>query len=92
MRRNFHKLSSIKKFRASKIGIEQDISSSYIDDAEKIIGSIEDRPDIVVDIGGGAAKGFASDLLTRIGCNVEIINEDLIGSSRGPDPTADKAI
>ena len=75
---------------SSKIGIEQDISSSYIDDAEKIIGSIEDRPDIVVDIGGGAAKGFASDLLTRIGCNVEIINEDLIGSSRGPDPTADK--
>ena len=75
---------------SSKIGIEQDISSSYIDDAEKIIGNIEDRPDIVVDIGGGAAKGFASDLLTRIGCNVEIINEDLIGSSRGPDPTADK--
>ena len=79
-----------QEIQSSKFGIEQDISSSYIDDAEKIIGNIENKPEIVVDIGGGAAKGFASDLLTRIGCSVEIINEDLIGSSRGPDPTADK--
>jgi len=74
----------------SKIGTEQDISSSYIDDAEKIIGNIENQPEIVVDIGGGAAKGFAPDLLKKIGCKVEVINEELSGCSRGPDPTSDK--
>ena len=74
----------------SKIGTEQDISSSYIEDAEKIIGSIENQPEVVVDIGGGAAKGFAPDLLKKIGCKVEVINEELLGSSRGPDPTSDE--
>jgi len=74
----------------SKIGTEQDISSSYINDAEKIIGHIENQPEIVVDIGGGAAKGFATDLLKKIGCKVKVINEDLVGCTRGPDPTADK--
>jgi len=74
----------------SKIGTEQDISSSYIDDAAKIIGNIENQPEIVVDIGGGAAKGFAPDLLKKIGCNVTILNEELSGCSRGPDPTSDE--
>jgi len=74
----------------SKIGTEQDISSSYIDDAEKIIGNIENQPEIVVDIGGGAAKDFAPDLLKKIGCKVEVINEELSGCSRGPDPTSDE--
>ncbi len=74
----------------SKIGTEQDISSSYIDDAEKIIGNIENQPEIVVDIGGGAAKGFAPDLLKKIGCKVQVINEELSGCSRGPDPTSDE--
>ncbi len=74
----------------SKIGTEQDISSSYIDDAEKIIGNIENQPEIVVDIGGGAAKGFAPDLLKKIGCKVEVINEELSGCFRGPDPTSDE--
>jgi len=73
----------------SKIGTEQDISSSYIDDAAKIIGNIENQPEIVVDIGGGAAKGFAPDLLKKIGCKVEVLNEELSGCSRGPDPTSD---
>ena len=74
----------------SKIGIEQDISSSYIEDAAKIIGNIENQPEVVVDIGGGAAKGFAPDLLKKIGCKVDVINEELSGSSRGPDPTSDE--
>ena len=73
----------------SKIGTEQDISSSYIDDAEKIIGNIENQPEVVVDIGGGAAKGFAPNLLKKIGCKVEVLNEELSGCSRGPDPTSD---
>ncbi|MCJ8306792.1 MAG: phosphomannomutase [Nitrosopumilus sp.] len=74
----------------SKIGIEENISSSYIDDAEKIIGNVENQPEIVVDIGGGAAKNFAPNLLKRIGCKVKVINEELLGCSRGPDPTSDK--
>ena len=74
----------------SKIGTEQNISSSYIDDAGKFIGNIENQPEIVVDIGGGAAKGFAPDLLKKIGCKVEVINEELSGCSRGPDPTSDE--
>ncbi|KAF6245658.1 phosphomannomutase [Nitrosopumilus sp. b2] len=73
----------------SKIGNEQDISSSYVEDAKKIIGNLENQPEIVVDIGGGAAKGFAPDLLESIGCKVLTINENLEGCSRGPDPTAD---
>jgi phosphomannomutase len=74
----------------SKIGTEQDISSSYIDDAAKIIGNIENQPEVVVDIGGGAAKGFAPDLLKKIGCRVKVLNEELSGCSRGPDPTSDE--
>ena len=73
----------------SKIGSEQNISSSYIEDARKIIGSLESKPEVVVDIGGGAAKGFAPELLESIGCKVHVINENLDGCTRDPDPTAD---
>jgi phosphomannomutase len=74
----------------SEIGIEENISSSYIEDAVKIIGNVENLPEIVVDIGGGAAKKFAPDLLKKIGCKVKVINEELVGCSRGPDPTSGK--
>jgi phosphomannomutase len=74
----------------SKIGIEENISSSYIEDAEKIIGNVENQPEIVVDIGGGAAKNFAPNLLKKIGCKVKVINDELVGCSRGPDPTTDE--
>ena len=74
----------------SKIGIESDISSSYIEDAQKIIGNIENQPEIVVDIGGGAAKEFAPKLLKNLGCKVQVLNEDLANCSRGPDPTSDE--
>ncbi len=73
----------------SKIGTESDISSSYIEDAKKIIGDIESQPKIAVDIGGGAAKGFAPQLLGKLGCSVDILNNELEGCTRGPDPTAD---
>jgi len=72
-----------------KIGSETDLSTSYIEDAKKIIGNIENNPKVVVDIGGGAAKGFAPELLKEIGCNVGILNENLSGCTRGPDPTSD---
>ena len=76
----------------SNIGTESDISSSYIEDAKKIIGDVENQPKIVVDIGGGAAKGFAPELLEKIGCNIEILNEELDGCTRGPDPTSDNLL
>ena len=75
---------------ASEPGSAYDIVSSYVDDAVKIIGNIEDSPEIVIDIGGGAAKGFAFDLLEKTGCNVTVLNEDLAGCTRGPDPVSDK--
>ena len=73
----------------SEIGKEYKIESSYIDDASKIIGTISDAPAVTVDIGGGAAKGFSSQLLEKVGCNVITINDEREKSSRGPDPTTD---
>ena len=76
----------------TEFGTTQDITSTYIEDAQKIIGNIENNPDIVVDIGGGAAKEFAPELLRKIGCNVQVLNGELEGSSRGSDPTADELV
>jgi len=73
----------------SKIGIEEQITSSYLEDAKEFIGSIENQPEVVIDIGGGAAKEFAPNLLRQLGCNVKVINENLNNCTRGPDPTAD---
>jgi len=73
----------------SKIGEEHEIESAYVDDASKIIGKISGIPKVVVDIGGGAAKGFPSQLLEKVGCDVVTINSELEKSSRGPDPTVD---
>jgi len=74
----------------SKIGEEHEIESAYVDDASKIIGKIPGIPKVVVDIGGGAAKGFPSQLLEKAGCDVVTINSELEKSSRGPDPTVDR--
>ena len=76
----------------TKIGIEEEISTSYIEDAKKIIGNLENKPEIVVDIGGGAAKDFAPELLREIGCSVKVINENISTCSRGPDPTSDNLL
>jgi phosphomannomutase len=73
----------------SKIGIEEQITSSYLQDAKELIGRIENQPEIIIDIGGGAAKEFAPNLLRQLGCNVKVINENLNNCTRGPDPTAD---
>ena len=74
------------------IGTEEHTKSTYIEDAKKIIGDIENPPEVVVDIGGGAARDFAPELLRSLGCKVDVINAELDGSSRGPDPTADKLL
>ena len=73
----------------TKIGIETEITTSYIEDAKKIIGDLENRPKIIVDIGGGAARDFAPELLREIGCDIQVINENISKCSRGPDPTSD---
>ena len=88
---NEHELPQIIQHQdivKTKIGIETEITTSYIKDAKKIIGNLENKPKIVVDIGGGAAKGFAPELLREIGCDVQVINENISGCSRGPDPTS----
>jgi len=81
-----------QKTLESKIGTEENITSTYTEDAKKIIGSIEKNPKIVIDIGGGAARSYAPELLRVIGCDVRILNEDLLGCSRGPDPTSDELL
>jgi phosphomannomutase len=81
-----------QKILKSKIGKIKKIKSTYIEDARKIIGKIENSPKIIIDNGGGAAKDFAENLLKNIGCDVEMINRELLDSSRGPDPTSDKLI
>ena len=73
----------------SEIGEEHRIESAYIDSASKIIGKISGIPRVTVDIGGGAASGFTSKLLEKVGCDVITINEEREKSSRGPDPTSD---
>ncbi|MCV0399773.1 MAG: phosphomannomutase [Nitrosarchaeum sp.] len=78
-----------QKMQRTRIGSETKIASSYIEDAKSLIGQIGDKPKIVVDVGGGAAHGFAPDLLRQIGCDVQVINQDLTECSRGPDPTTD---
>ena len=81
-----------QKILKSKISKSKKIKSTYIEDARKIIGNIENSPKIAIDNGGGAAKNFAVDLLKNIGCDVKIINQELLGCSRGPDPTSDELI
>ena len=73
----------------TNIGTETKIESDYVKEAAKLIGNVSSSPKVIVDIGGGAAKYVAPELLKKIGCQVEIINEDLENCSRGPDPTAD---
>ena len=73
----------------SKICLENNINSAYVDEAAQIIGKVSDNPKVIVDVGGGSAKNIASSLLQKIGCDVITINNDLEKSSRGPDPTSD---
>jgi phosphomannomutase len=72
-----------------KIGKEAEIESQYVSEAIELIGKIEKSPKIIVDIGGGAAKDVVPDLLQKLGCDVQTINQNTTNSSRGPDPTAD---
>ena len=79
-----------KNSNENKIGREFISESNYISDAVNIIGKLNKTQQVTVDIGGGAAKTVAPKLLQEIGCQVETINDNLEGCSRGPDPTSDK--
>ncbi|MBC8252225.1 MAG: phosphomannomutase [Candidatus Nitrosopelagicus sp.] len=74
------------------IGKEFISESNYISDAVNIIGKLNKTQQVTVDIGGGAAKTIAPKLLHDIGCQVEIINDELDKCSRGPDPTSDELV
>ncbi len=75
--------------KKEKFGKETLIESDYITEAAKIIGSVKNNPEVVVDVGGGAAKNTVPELLSKIGCTVKTINNDLDSSTSGPDPTTD---
>ena len=92
---NEQELPLVLKDRAvpqSTIGMDETVTTTYLDEAAGMIGNINGHPDIVVDIGGGAARDYAPHLLERLGCKVEIINDTLHGCSRGPDPTTDDLV
>ena len=75
--------------KKEKFGKESLIKSDYITEAAKIIGSVKNNPEVVVDIGGGAARNVVPELLNKIGCTVKTINNNLDSSTSGPDPTTD---
>ncbi|AJA92965.1 phosphomannomutase [Candidatus Nitrosopelagicus brevis] len=79
-----------KNLDKNEIGKEIISESNYISDAVKIIGKLNKTQQVTVDIGGGAAKTIAPKLLQEIGCQVETINDELDGCSRGPDPTSNE--
>jgi phosphomannomutase len=83
------KILEKQELAKTAIGTEEKITSSYLDNAQKIVGQVQNSPKIAVDIGGGAAKEYAPKLLGMIGCNVRLINQDLQNCNRGPDPTSD---
>lgn len=77
-----------KQIQQTEFGAESKVESRYVDEAAMIIGKIKHRPRIIVDVGGGAASLVAPQLLRKLGCQVDIINEK--STKRGPDPTADR--
>ena len=79
-----------KNLDKKDIGEEIISDSNYISDAVKIIGKLNKPQQVTIDIGGGAAKTIAPKLLQEIGCQVETINDELDGCSRGPDPTSNE--
>lgn len=78
-----------QKILSSNVGIEEQITSTYLEDAKNLIGDVKNQPSIAIDIGGGAARDFAPNLLRELGCKIKVINENLNNCTRGPDPTAD---
>lgn len=71
------------------IGEEFHPHSSYHNDIVNLIGNIGEHK-IAIDAGGGAASGYAHEILADLGCNIVSINDKHGISTRGPDPTSDE--
>lgn len=82
-------LLTVREPRQGAIGEQRYLESGYVADAAGMIGKVPHRPRVVVDLGGGAAANTAPRLLEGIGCKVQTINESVLTSTRGPDPTSD---
>ncbi len=77
-------------FHGTKFGNESVVESDYVSEASEVIGKLEEERQVTVDVGGGAARYVAPQLLRKIGCQVITINDELEKSTRGPDPTVDE--
>ena len=88
---NENELCTIKNNQTtdkSVIGTEKFIESDYVIDAVNLVGPVKENPKVIMDIGGGAAKNVAPEVLQKIGCDIKILNQKQ--SNRGPDPTTDE--
>jgi len=78
------------KMNGTRLGSESVGKSNYVSEAIGVIGKLEKKKHVTIDIGGGAAKHVAPKLLREIGCQVTTINDELDKCTRGPDPTTDE--
>ena len=72
---------------ATNPGTASSHTTSYVDDAASVIGSIGGKPRIIADVGGGAALHIVQQMYEKIGCKISIVNA--ARGSRSPDPTTD---
>jgi len=92
-----HELQAMTKLLANKfetrtIGKEFSVTSNYVEELSKFIGTIDGKPNVAVDTGGGASSEYVDAILTKIGCGV-INTKDTFGrSTRTPDPTNDQLV
>jgi phosphomannomutase len=71
-----------------KFGKEYGATSSYVDEIAEITKS-NSKVRVGIDLGGGAACGYAERLFKNLGHQYFSVNAVSGVSSRGPDPTAD---
>jgi len=90
-----HELQEMQKFLPNKfetvsIAKESGATSKYMEELTELIGTVDGKPNVAVDTTGGAASSYAGKILTKIGCDVQMINDVHGASSRSPDPTNDE--
>jgi phosphomannomutase len=73
---------------ALKAGTEFAARSTYVDEIAELTKS-ESKVKVGIDLGGGAACGYAEQLFTKLGDQFSSLNAVPGESSRGPDPTTD---
>jgi phosphomannomutase len=80
-------LKSVKGY-PRKVGKEHGSTSAYVEEIAEITRS-DSKVRIGIDLGGGAACGYAERLFKNLGHQYFSVNAVSGVSSRGPDPTAD---